>query len=116
VPVPGSSGQTAPQRGADTRPGILVAGIVLSACLRRQRRLRALAGFLILSGALATWAGPGCGGGGSSQPAPPSNTIAHTEPGLAPNTTHYWKVVAEDGAGSSDSGTRNFSTGPLTPP
>jgi hypothetical protein len=119
VPVPGSSGQTAPRRGANTRPGILVAGIVLSACLRRQGRLRALAALLILSGALATWAGPGCGGGGSSgssQPAPPSNTIAHTEPGLAPNTTHYWKVVAEDGAGSSDSDTRNFSTGALTPP
>lgn len=114
VPVPGSSGQTAPQGGAKARPGILVAGIVLSACLRRKRRLRALAGLLILSGALATWAGPGCGGGGSSgssQPASPSNTIAHTEPGLAPNTTYYWKVVAEDGATSSDSGTRNFSTG-----
>jgi glucose/arabinose dehydrogenase len=119
VPVPGSSGQAAPQRGAKARPGILVAGIVLSACLRRQRRLRALAGLLILSGALATWGSSGCGGGGgggSSQPAPPSNTIAHTETGLAPNTTHYWKVIAEDGAGSSDSGTRNFSTGPLTPP
>jgi glucose/arabinose dehydrogenase len=119
VPVPGSSGQTAPQRGANTRPGILVAGIVLSACLRRHGRLRALAVLLILSGALATWAGPGCGGGGSSgssQPAPPSNTIAHTEPGLTPNTTYFWKVVAEDGAGSSDSGTRNFSTGALTPP
>lgn len=111
VPVPGSSGQTAPQRGANTRPGILVAGIVLSACLRRQGRLRALAGLLILSGALATWAGPGCGGGGSIQPAPPPNTIAHTESGLAPNTTHYWRVVAEDGAATGESATRTFSTG-----
>ena len=114
VPIPGSLGQTAPQRGAHARTGILVAGIALSSCLRRRRRLLTLAGLLILSGALATMAGPGCGGSGgsgSSPPAPPSNTVAHTETGLAPNTTHYWKVVAEDGVGSSDSGTRTFSTG-----
>jgi glucose/arabinose dehydrogenase len=111
VPVPGSSGQTAPQRGANTLPGFLVAGIVLSACLMRPGRLRALAFLLILMGTLAIWTVPGCGGGGGSTTAPPSTTIAHTESGLAPNTTHYWKVVAEDGAGSSDSGTRTFSTG-----
>jgi len=49
--------------------------------------------------------------GGGGTPAPQANTIAHTETGLAPGTTDYWKVVADDGAGSSDSGTRSFSTG-----
>ncbi len=49
--------------------------------------------------------------GGGGTPAPQANTIAHTETGLAPGTTYYWKVVADDGAGLSDSGTRSFSTG-----
>lgn len=123
VAVPGPSGQIPSQTGAAALPGMLVAGVTLSACLGRKRHRLAVAGLLFLCGMMAVWTGPGCGGGGGTgsvgnggnggggTPAPPANAIAHTETGLAPGTTYYWKVVADDGAGSSDSGTRSFSTG-----
>jgi glucose/arabinose dehydrogenase len=113
VPVSGEPGQTAPPAGSPIRFGLLAAGIALSAFPRIPKRFRGLAGILIVAGTLTAWAVPGCGGGGSSgssQPAPAPNTITHTESGLAPNTTFFWKVVAEDGTNSSESATRSFST------
>jgi glucose/arabinose dehydrogenase len=110
VPVSGEPGQTTPPAGAPIRFGLLAAGIALSAFHRIPKRFRGLAGILIFAGTLAAWAGPGCGGGGSSQPAPAPTNITHTESGLAPNTTYFWKVVAEDGTNASESATRSFST------
>ncbi len=110
VPVSGESGQTAPPAGAPIRIVLLAAGIALSAFHRTPKRFRGLAGILIVAWALTAWVVPGCGGGGSSPPAPAPSNITHTETGLAPNTTYFWKVVAEDGTSSSDSATRSFST------
>ena len=120
VIVAGPSGQSLQGTGADARPGILVAGLALSAFLGRKRRRLTVAAMLLLLGMMAVWTGPGCGGGGDvgsggsgggGTPTPPANAIAYTVTGLAPNSTYYWKVFAEDGAGSSDSGTRSFTTG-----
>ncbi len=113
VPVSGEPGQPASPTGAPKRFGILAAGIALSVFHRIPKRFRGLAGLLIVAWALTAWAGPGCGGsggGGSSQPAPAPGNITHTESALVPNTTYYWKVVAEDGTNSSESETRTFST------
>jgi glucose/arabinose dehydrogenase len=110
VPISGEPGQTAPPAGAPIRFGLLAAGIVLSTFLRIPKRFRGLAGILIAAGALVAWSVPGCGGGGSSPSASAPANITHTESGLPPNTTFFWKVVAEDGTSSSESATRSFST------
>jgi glucose/arabinose dehydrogenase len=113
VPVSGAPGQTPSPAGAPNRFGFLAAGIALSTFLRIPRRFRGLAGILIVAGALTVLSVPGCGGGGSSGSSPsapsPAN-ITHTESGLAPNATYFWKVVAEDGTASSESVTKSFST------
>lgn len=111
VPVPAPAAQTALTTKTQTRFGILAFGIALSAFLGRRKRFRGLAILLVASAALGTWAGPGCGGGGGGSTATSQNAIVHTESGLTPNTTYYWKVAAGDGTASSESETRSFSTG-----
>lgn len=69
---------------------------------------------LLIAGALAlgTLGLPGCAeedpGPGGEVPPP---GITHTESGLAPNTTYFWKVVVDDGqGGSTESAVFSFTT------
>jgi hypothetical protein len=87
---------------------LFLSGILLA------RKSAKLAGALVLAGILGVFGISGCGGGGGTSSAPPpaaSNNITHTAAGLAPNTTYYWKVEADDGLASTASTTRSFTTG-----
>lgn len=92
--------------------GIIVFGFVMGGGLKRSRKTVLGVAAIALSGMILV----SCSGGSSSS-APPtttpgsSNQISHTVTGLAPSTTYFWKVVADDGKGGlSSSETRSFTT------
>jgi hypothetical protein len=116
VPIPVArigSGKTADSfKGPGFPPWLPVVLLLLGNLF--TRRSAKLAGALVLAGILGVFGIAGCGSGGGTSSAPPpavSNNIAHTAAGLAPNTTYYWKVEADDGLASTSSTTKSFTTG-----
>jgi len=67
---------------------------------------------IITTGMLLTSCGGGGGGGGGDGTRAPAE-VTHTVSGLAPNTTFFWKVTADDGkGGTAESAVRSFTTAP----
>lgn len=104
--------------------GIILFGIVSGSGLKRSKKLLLVIPAFLLVGALFTACSSG-GGDTASTPVetptpPPTTTPPVTNPadlvsatitGLAPNTTYYWKVVADDGKGGlATSETFSFKT------
>ena len=116
VPIPVArigSGKTADPFKGPGFPQWLPVVLFLSGILFTRKSAK-LAGALILAGILWVFGISGCGsGGGTSSASPPaaSNNITHTAAGLAPSTTYYWKVEADDGLDLAASTTRSFLTG-----
>lgn len=85
--------------------GILVLGITAGSGLRRSRKMLLLMLAVLFTGAL--FMSCSGGGGGDSAPPPASTSIS----GLAPGTTYYWRVTADDGqGGTATSEVRTYRT------
>ena len=87
--------------------GTVLGGIGLR---RRKWLVITLTGFAII-GLLSNCGGGGgsSGDGGGGGP-PPVAEMDHTEAGLKPATTYYWKVSASDGIDTVESATQSFTT------
>ncbi|MBC8017569.1 MAG: fibronectin type III domain-containing protein [Verrucomicrobia bacterium] len=89
--------------------GIMLFGFVAGNGSRRSRTTTLGIIALILVGALITACDGGGGGGTPTTPA--DQQVSKTVTGLAPNTTYFWKVVANDGKGGlATSTTFSFKT------
>jgi len=84
---------------------LVIFGTVLGGIgLRRRKWLMMAIVSLAIVGLVSS-----CGGGGGSTPAP-TDEMSHTESGLKPATTYYWKVSVSDGIDTVESATRSFTT------
>ncbi len=89
---------------------LLIGMLGIGAGTRKRRAVMLLIGALLIFSGLTfvSCSGGGGGGGGGGLAADEMST---TVTGLAPGTTYYWKVVANDGqGGKTSSEVRSFST------
>jgi hypothetical protein len=75
--------------------------------LRRRKWLMMAIVSLAIIGLVSNCGG---GGGGSAPASSTTDEMSHTESGLKPATTYYWKVSVSDGIDTVESATRSFST------
>jgi CSLREA domain-containing protein len=92
--------------------GIILIGFVAGSGLKRSRMTMFLITFLLLSGTLFM----SCHKSSSEDitlPPPPAEQISNIVKNLTPNTTYYWKVVADDGKGGlTPSAVSSYTTAP----
>jgi len=110
-PVPGPTGGTSSAAGSGFPAALPAGGLALAAIFGKRKRIPASVAVLFLSACLLASSVPGCGGGGGAQ-VPATSAVTHEVSELAPGTVYYWKVAAGDGAASTESATRSFTTGP----
>lgn len=110
VNVASSKPQLAQQTGTmAAAASLLVMGVVLIGGGTRRGKGAFLIAFLIVAGLV--FGSCGGGGGGSSNGTLPVNEVTHEASNLSPQTTYFWKVIAEDSQGkTTESATRSFTT------
>jgi hypothetical protein len=83
--------------------GVILLGFVAGTGFRRSRKVMLIVLTLLLTGVFFAACNGGGGGGAPAQ-------MTHTVTGLTPNTTYFWKVVADDGrGGTATSEVRSFT-------
>jgi len=85
--------------------GMMFFGVAFVTGIGRKKTVALLLAMGLAAGVLMVACGDG--GGGSSSP---HGQVSFTESSLAPGTTYFWKVTANDGTDSTDSATRSFIT------
>ncbi|MCG3114724.1 MAG: hypothetical protein LLH30_03495 [Candidatus Manganitrophus sp. SA1] len=110
VNVASSKPQLAQQTGTmAAAASLLVMGVVLIGGGTRRGKGAFLIAFLIVAGMVLGSCGGG--GGGSSNGTPQVNEVTHNASNLSPQTTYFWKVIAEDSQGkTTESAARSFTT------
>lgn len=108
--VASSKPQFARQAGmAAVAASFLLIGIVSIGGVKRRGKAAFLIGFLMMTGLV--FSSCGGGSGGSSNGTGPVNEVTYNASNLSPQTTYFWKVIAEDSKGATtESETRSFTT------
>ncbi len=79
--------------------------------ISNKKRLWLLIAVIIVAGMLLVSCGGGDADDNGDSDTDTGNEIAYTVSGLSPDTTYYWKVVADDGyGGRTESKTKRFTT------
>jgi CSLREA domain-containing protein len=91
--------------------GIILVGFVAGSGMKRSRKTMFLMIALVLLGALFMSCHKSSGGEETGPAISTADQMNHSVTGLAPGTTYYWKVVADDGKGAlSPSETWSYKT------
>jgi hypothetical protein len=91
--------------------GIILIGFMSGSGSRRSRKAMLMIVAVFLAGTLFMSCRSRGGDDAAPPVTPPVGELSHTITGLAPATTYYWKVVAEDGkGGTAASEVRSYTT------
>jgi hypothetical protein len=104
APITAAAGTRKGFTYAASGAGIMFFGIAFAAGISRRRKVALLLALALIIGLLFV----ACSDDNAQST--PRGQVGFTATNLAPATTYFWKVVATDGTGSTDSATRSFTT------